>query len=167
MAKEARKRHTKRRALQIGIGIPALILIVFGLVRLFGNDDSSNTRTTATTVTSIDTSTTAAAGTDGDASTTSVAGGGTPLACPAADGSSTKTTTFPAAPEMCIDVAKKYSVKVETSLGTYTADLDPSKAPLAVNSFVYLARYHYFDGTPCHRIITGFVIQCGDPTGSG
>jgi cyclophilin family peptidyl-prolyl cis-trans isomerase len=45
--------------------------------------------------------------------------------------------------------------------------LDAEKAPLAVNSFVTLARYKYFDGTVCHRAIPGFVVQCGDPTASG
>jgi cyclophilin family peptidyl-prolyl cis-trans isomerase len=162
MAKEARKRKTKRRALQIGIGIPALILIVFGAVRLFGKDDSSS-------VTPVDTTVTTVAGTattvfDATSTTGAVGSGDT---CPATDGSSPKTQSFSSAPKMCIDVTKKYDVTVETSLGSYTAELDPSKAPLTVNNFVFLARYHYFDDTPCHRIITGFVIQCGDPTGTG
>ena len=162
MAREARRRKTKRRALQIGIGIPALILVVFGAVRLFG-DDSSDKVTTP-----LDTTVTTVAG---DASSTTVAGAttvpGTVVPCPAADGSSAKMTTFPAAPQTCIDPSKTYTIEVDTTLGSYTAELYPAKAPLAVNSFVFLARYHYFDGTPCHRIITGFVIQCGDPTGSG
>lgn len=162
MAREARKRKTKRRALQIGIGIPALILLVFGAVRLFGSDDTNSTTSpgdaTATTVAGDATSTTAAGA-------TTVPGG--VVACPAADGSSERLSNFPAAPQTCIDPSKTYTVKVDTNLGSYTAELYPDKAPLAVNSFVFLARYHYFDNTPCHRIITGFVIQCGDPTGLG
>ena len=161
MAREARRRKTKRRALQIGIGIPALIIVVFGAVRLFGDDSSDTVTPLATTVTTI----------AGDASSTTVAGAttvpGSVVPCPAADGSSEKVGSFPAAPQTCIDPSKTYTVEVDTTLGSYTAELYPEKAPLAVNSFVFLARYHYFDGTPCHRIITGFVIQCGDPTGSG
>jgi len=161
MAREARKRKTKRRALQIGIGIPALILLVFGAVRLFGDDSSDTVSPGATTVTTVAV----------DASSTTVAGAttvpGSVVPCPAADGSSAKMTSFPAAPQTCIDPSKTYTIEVDTTLGSYTAELYPTKAPLAVNSFVFLARYHYFDGTPCHRIITGFVIQCGDPTGSG
>lgn len=45
--------------------------------------------------------------------------------------------------------------------------LDPLAAPKTVNNFVFLARYHYFDGIVFHRIIPGFVLQGGDPTGTG
>ena len=68
---------------------------------------------------------------------------------------------------MCIDPAKTYTATVETNKGTFTITLDPKAAPQTVNNFVALARYHYYDDTPCHRIITGFVVQCGDPTGKG
>jgi cyclophilin family peptidyl-prolyl cis-trans isomerase len=54
-----------------------------------------------------------------------------------------------------------------TSHGTLVIVLDPLAAPRTVNSFVFLARYHYFDGIVFHRIIPGFVLQGGDPTGSG
>ncbi|MHB1786507.1 MAG: peptidylprolyl isomerase, partial [Acidimicrobiales bacterium] len=53
------------------------------------------------------------------------------------------------------------------SLGTMTIALDPLAAPNTVNSFVFLARYHYFEGIIFHRIIPGFVLQGGDPTGTG
>jgi cyclophilin family peptidyl-prolyl cis-trans isomerase len=45
--------------------------------------------------------------------------------------------------------------------------LDPAAAPKTVNSFVFLARYHYYDGIIFHRVIPGFVLQGGDPTGTG
>jgi cyclophilin family peptidyl-prolyl cis-trans isomerase len=54
-----------------------------------------------------------------------------------------------------------------TSMGTMTIALDPASAPRTVNSFVVLARYHYYDGIVFHRIIPGFVLQGGDPTGTG
>jgi cyclophilin family peptidyl-prolyl cis-trans isomerase len=56
---------------------------------------------------------------------------------------------------------------ITTNHGTIHATLDQTIAPQTVNSFVYLARNHYFDDTPCHRAIPGFVVQCGDPTGTG
>ena len=56
---------------------------------------------------------------------------------------------------------------MSTNKGDFTIELDQSKAPLAVNSFVTLARYKYFDGTQCHRAIPNFVVQCGDPTATG
>ncbi|MSW19663.1 MAG: peptidylprolyl isomerase [Actinobacteria bacterium] len=68
---------------------------------------------------------------------------------------------------MCIDPTKVYVATVTTNKGEFTMELDPGIAPNTVNNFVYLANYHYFDGTKCHRIIPGFVVQCGDPTGTG
>ncbi len=68
---------------------------------------------------------------------------------------------------MCIDPAKRYSAEMVTSKGTLSIALDPIAAPVTVNNFVFLARYHYFDGFVFHRIIPGFVLQGGDPTGTG
>jgi peptidylprolyl isomerase len=68
---------------------------------------------------------------------------------------------------MCIDVARRYSAEMVTSKGTMTIALDPVAAPKTVNNFVFLARYHYFDGIVFHRVIPGFVLQGGDPKGSG
>ncbi len=56
---------------------------------------------------------------------------------------------------------------METSLGAFTLTLFPADTPVTVNSFVCLARAGYYDETPFHRIIDGFVIQGGDPTGTG
>jgi cyclophilin family peptidyl-prolyl cis-trans isomerase len=56
---------------------------------------------------------------------------------------------------------------METSMGTMVIALDPIKSPKTVNSFVFLALNHYFDGIIFHRIINGFVCQGGDPTGTG
>jgi cyclophilin family peptidyl-prolyl cis-trans isomerase len=86
---------------------------------------------------------------------------------PAPDGSSPKRQKFDAEPPRFIDPAKRYTATMQTSKGTMTIALDPVAAPRAVNSFVFLARYHYFDGIVFHRIIPGFVLQGGDPTGSG
>lgn len=86
---------------------------------------------------------------------------------PAPDGSSAQRRKFESEPEMLIDPAKRYTATMSTSHGTMTIALDPIGAPRAVNSFVFLARYHYFDGIAFHRIIPGFVIQGGDPEGSG
>jgi len=90
-----------------------------------------------------------------------------PTDCPNADGSSPKTQKFSGPPAMCIDPAKAYTATMVTNKGTMTIALDPSAAPQTVNNFVFLARYHYFDGVTFHRIIPGFVIQGGDPQGTG
>ena len=86
---------------------------------------------------------------------------------PPLDGSATKNQKFPSAPEMGIDPTKRYTATMETSMGTLVIALDPIKAPKTVNSFVYLAAYHYYDDVIFHRIIKGFVCQGGDPTGTG
>ena len=86
---------------------------------------------------------------------------------PPLDGSATKNQKFPAAPDMGIDPTKRYTATMETSMGTLVIALDPIRAPKTVNSFVYLAGYHYYDGIIFHRIIKGFVCQGGDPTGTG
>ena len=90
-----------------------------------------------------------------------------PTDCPAPDGSSPKTQRFDGPPPMCIDPAKRYTAEMVTSHGSMTIALDPIAAPKTVNNFVVLARYHYFDGVVFHRIIPGFVLQGGDPQGTG
>jgi cyclophilin family peptidyl-prolyl cis-trans isomerase len=87
--------------------------------------------------------------------------------CPPADGSAPKTQHFDGPPPMCIDPAKRYGAVMETSKGQITFALDAASAPNTVNNFVFLSRYHYFDGIVFHRIIPGFVVQGGDPGGTG
>jgi cyclophilin family peptidyl-prolyl cis-trans isomerase len=86
---------------------------------------------------------------------------------PNADGSSEKRQKFSAAPPMIIDTAKNYTATMVTSKGTLEIVLDAIGAPTTVNSFVFLARWHYYDGIVFHRVIPGFVLQGGDPTGTG
>ncbi len=70
-------------------------------------------------------------------------------------------------PEMVIDTARSYSAEMVTSMGSMTIHLDPARAPKTVNNFVFLAQQGYFDGVIFHRVINGFVVQGGDPTGTG
>ena len=71
------------------------------------------------------------------------------------------------APEMLVDPSKRYSATLHTSKGDVTFDLLMSDAPKTVNNFVFLAREGFYDGSPFHRLIKGFMIQGGDPTGTG
>ncbi|MGI8689687.1 MAG: peptidylprolyl isomerase [Thermomicrobiales bacterium] len=70
-------------------------------------------------------------------------------------------------PPMTIDKAKKYTATIATNKGTMKADLFVDTAPITVNNFVFLANDHFYDGVIFHRIVAGFVIQGGDPTGTG
>ncbi|WP_425147000.1 peptidylprolyl isomerase [Deinococcus sp.] len=72
-----------------------------------------------------------------------------------------------AKPTNVIDPSKRYRAVLITSKGVVTIELNPLAAPLAVNSFVFLALNHFYDGLTFHRVVAGFVAQGGDPTGSG
>ncbi len=74
---------------------------------------------------------------------------------------------FTECPPFNIDVAKQYIATIQTEKGNIQIELYPDKAPLAVNSFVFLARKGWFDGITFHRVITGFAAQAGDPSGTG
>ena len=77
------------------------------------------------------------------------------------------TKRFDAEPEMAIDPEKRYTATMTTSKGTMVIELDPGRPPATVNSFVFLARQNFYDGVTFHRIIPGFVLQGGDPEGTG
>jgi cyclophilin family peptidyl-prolyl cis-trans isomerase len=74
---------------------------------------------------------------------------------------------YAAPPPLTIDLARKYVATIETSAGTMTAELFAEDAPLTVNNFVFLARDGYYADVIFHRVIAGFMIQGGDPTGTG
>ena len=71
--------------------------------------------------------------------------------------------TYSAAPAMTIDTTKLYQATIATSRGDIVLCLQPDLAPNTVNNFVTLARNHFFDGIPFHRVVSAFVIQGGDP----
>ena len=71
------------------------------------------------------------------------------------------------APEMQIDKNKSYTAKIQTSKGDFELKLFPKEAPKTVNNFVYLAKKGFYDGTIFHRVIKDFMIQGGDPQGTG
>ena len=70
-------------------------------------------------------------------------------------------------PAMQIDAKKNYRVTLETTKGAIVLELYPQHAPKTVNNFVFLAREGFYDGVVFHRVIDDFVIQGGDPTGTG
>lgn len=71
------------------------------------------------------------------------------------------------APEMKIDPKKKYTATLKTDKGDIVVNLFADKAPVTVNNFVFLAREGFYDGTIFHRVINDFMVQGGDPTGTG
>jgi cyclophilin family peptidyl-prolyl cis-trans isomerase len=90
-----------------------------------------------------------------------------PIEFPPADGSAPKTQRFGSQPHVGIDLSKRHSAEMVTSKGTMVLALDAIAAPRTVNNFVFLVRYHYYDGITFHRVIPGFMAQGGDPEGTG
>ena len=75
--------------------------------------------------------------------------------------------SYNAPPPMTIDQNKTYTATIDTTAGMMVAELYPKIAPITVNSFVTLSRDGYYEGVIFHRVIPGFMIQGGDPTGTG
>lgn len=70
-------------------------------------------------------------------------------------------------PKIQIDLKKTYRATIETNRGTIELELYPKYALKTVNNFVFLAREGFYDGVTFHRVIDDFMIQTGDPTGTG
>jgi len=154
---KARKRGTQ-------IAVVALIVVALvGFVFATGN----NSDDTAITETEVDTTEVLTDETvDETATENAVFEFGT-TECPPTDASADQRREFADAHQLCIDPAKSYTANFDTTQGSFTVQLLPERAPGAVNNFVSLARWKYFDGTKCHRVIEDFVVQCGDPTATG
>ena len=170
--KVANQQSTRQRVALFGV-IAALVLGGLFLLSQAGGGDNSEEITSpltlATTTTTEELVTDSADTTEALTSAVSAPEPGGAISgdtdCPAEDGSSERITSFESAPPMCIDETKTYTAEVVTNLGTIVMELDAARAPTIVNNFVVLARYHYYDDAPFHRIIPGFVIQGGDAVG--
>ena len=80
----------------------------------------------------------------------------------------TEVKQWASTPKMTIDVNKQYSADVKMAKGgDFVIQLFPDKAPITVNSFVFLARQGFYNGVTFHRVLEGFMAQGGDPTGTG
>lgn len=152
---QQRRRAGVRRRLVTGVAVLAVFAAVVGLITAVNSGDDDET--------DVATDTTSASAT----TTTTEPEPAVEPTCPPADGSAETRRRFTGPFDTCIDPAKTYTADVETDVGTFTITFDDEKAPKTVNNFVALARYHYFDGIVFHRVIPGFVVQGGDPTGTG
>ena len=171
---EIRREHeaaARRKSLAIG-GVAVLIcaVIIGVIVALTGSD-----KDTENTAKSDDSTTTTTVGnSDSTAPESAAAELPTPPAgitlteattCPPEQGSEERVQAFAGPPPTCIEEGVNYTATFNTTEGNFTAELDAKTAPIAVNNFVVLSRYRFYDGVPFHRIITGFVIQGGDGDG--
>ena len=91
-----------------------------------------------------------------------VAGG-----CPSSPTAALHKPSWKSPPAMTIDTAKTYTATVKTDVGTFVITLDAKDSPVTVNNFVFLAEKKFYNCVIFHRVIPGFVVQGGDPTGTG
>ena len=145
LAKQQQRRKTVRR----GITIAIVAIVVVGSVYLITRPKSP---------------TTAAPTTNSQAAANTVA---VKAGCPTSTATRVNTLKYGAAPPMTIDTTKTYTATVKTTVGTFLISLDADTSPVAVNSFVFLAKHNFFRCVIFHRVIPGFVDQTGDPTGTG
>ena len=146
-----RRRQKRQRSLTMIIASVLVVALAVGLVFVLANR-GKETSATSKPSTQPSASPTAA---------TVACGGTTPAAA------SQKKPTFAKPPKMTVDPNKTYTATIKTSCGTIVMKLDPKQSPNTVNSFVFLAKQRFFDGLIFHRISKDFVIQGGDPTGTG
>lgn len=106
------------------------------------------------------------AGGDDDGDTTSAAAGGATGGCEKVEAPAPKDVSFDE-PDQVVEKGEKVSAVVETSCGSFTIALDTERAPKTSNSFAFLAEEGFYDETTFHRIVPEFVIQGGDPEGTG
>jgi peptidyl-prolyl cis-trans isomerase B (cyclophilin B) len=162
LARDARRRHARRRVVTWGGIVVAAIAAIY-LIALLTGRDNSPTSTPSTDVSApvaTDPATTDPATDEPVEPGTFTYGTG---ACAPAEKPAEPVRSFAAAPQQCIDPSSTFSAVIETNKGSFTIALDNVNSPGTVNNFVTLARYGYYDDSTCHRIISGFVVQCGRP----
>ncbi len=157
--KRAKRRKTLRRVVVIVIAAA----VVVGVSVLLGHHHSTKA-TAATTTTAAPTFTPTSAGGSGNTDPSAVT---TSADCPASLSATLNKPKFPDGPTTAIDPTKTYTATVTTDVGNFTIQLDPKTAPLSVQSFVFLAKNHFYDCVVFHRVIQTFMNQTGDPTGTG
>jgi cyclophilin family peptidyl-prolyl cis-trans isomerase len=158
------ERHDRRsRRIRRSITLAVVIGVIIALVAILSGGGTkkppaaSKSTTTTTTTTIVPPTTEPAA-------KTAVA----PVCPPAtAAGAAKRVVAFTKAPPMCIATNSVFDATVVTDVGTFVIKLTTASSPAAVNNFVFLARYHFYNGLTFQRVVPGFVIQGGDPTGTG
>jgi cyclophilin family peptidyl-prolyl cis-trans isomerase len=162
-AAEARQVSTRRRQRIIAVAIVAVVVLSIGGAVL-GSRSSSKTPAATSTTTSAPVATTNPA-----LPATGVAPEPAPMGetltgaapCPAEDGSSPRVTLFSEAPPTCIDPTYFYVATIRTTKGDLSVQLNPKRAPVTVNAFVVLSRYHFYDGQPVTSVRTREAFTIG------
>ncbi|MCX6509165.1 MAG: peptidylprolyl isomerase [Actinobacteria bacterium] len=169
---EQERRQVKRQRLvrRVAIVFGVTIAVVGSLLLIKSNLATPLVTTSTVATSSTTTSTTTAAST----TTTTMAIGQSQAdalarqaGCPSSTSARANNLQWSSAPAMTITKSKLYYADIVTTAGNFTISLDAVNAPKTTNNFVFLAKKNYFHCIIFHRAIPGFMVQTGDPTGSG
>ena len=174
LQRESQRRRALRRAAVIGA---VALLVIISAAWLFSGSSTSRTVKNASSSTTLPASSTTTPGATTTSTRAPSATGGPTQAqanalavhagCPASTSARVNTFTWTKSPAMTINKAKTYYAHFVTTAGSFVVKLDAQTAPVTVNNFVFLARHKYYNCVIFHRVIPGFAIQGGDPTGTG
>jgi cyclophilin family peptidyl-prolyl cis-trans isomerase len=166
MQRQEKKRKTVRRG--VIVAIIAVLVVGTGAFLFSGKNTPA---TTTTTSTPKDTTTTTAPYTSATVQDvhelTASNAKAVAYGCPASTKTHVNTLTFPKAPAMAIDASATYDADFDTTAGDFVVQLDAQTAPITTNNFVFLAEHNFYKCVIFQRVIPGFMIQGGDPTGTG
>jgi cyclophilin family peptidyl-prolyl cis-trans isomerase len=161
------ERERKRKArIRRGTVIVFAVAVVVGIIALAGGF-STSAKTTTTTSSSSTTSSAPTTTTTYKAAQVALNDVAAAAGCPSNPYQALKKGQWKTPPKMTIDTSKTYRATVKTDVGTFVITLDAKESPIAVNSFVFLAEQKFYNCVIFHRVIPGFVVQGGDPTGTG
>jgi cyclophilin family peptidyl-prolyl cis-trans isomerase len=167
MQRQQKRRSTVRRTITVLV----LVGVAGGIYVLVGSGNTpkptAGTTGTSSTVASSTTSTVAATSTTVATAQSTADAAAVAAGCPHDPTQVLKTPTYKAAPAMSIDTSKTYTATVKTDVGTFVITFDAKESPISVNNFVFLAQKGFFNCVSFHRVIPNFVVQGGDPTGTG
>jgi len=143
------------------LGLLIAIALVVGGILFFGRTTTHNV-TEQTPISTTQSPSKAVLPTAAESSSSA-----TPTGIVTKEDTMAKTKTYTKSPEMTIDPKKTYTATLVTNKGKMIINLYAGENPITVNNFVFLAREGFYANTPFHRVIKGFMIQGGDPTGTG
>lgn len=157
------RKQRQRRFTITGVLAALVVALIAGIALLTAGGGKPNAQSSSTTKPSTSSSVPSTV-----ATSVPLISAPAKVGCPKLNGTSPHYTKFQAAPPMCIGAGKVYTAKMVTDVGTITMKLSTLAADRkTVNNFVFLSGYHFYNGTVFHRVVTGFVDQGGDPTGTG
>ncbi|MFZ0664803.1 MAG: peptidylprolyl isomerase [Acidimicrobiales bacterium] len=169
---KTRKRQANIRRATIIVFLAAIAVGIFALVGGFSNSKATAPTTTVKPATSSTTSTTSTTSSSSTSTTVSAKQAtansvAATAGCPSNPYTKLTKGSWSKPPAMTIDTSKTYLATVKTDVGTFVITLNAKESPIAVNSFVFLAQHDFYNCVIFHRVIPGFVVQGGDPTGTG